>query len=102
MKRELYQKLKAKQFYEDRFENGYMDEWTRESKERIFSVINELDLPPNGRALDYGCGNGVFTEIMREALPQWDIFGCDISEKAIANAKNRFPECTFFVSDNDK
>ncbi|MFT7344475.1 MAG: trans-aconitate methyltransferase [Lentimonas sp.] len=102
MNKVLYQKEEAKQFYENRYEGDYMDEWPIEKKQRIFNIIQNLDLPESGNAIDFGCGNGVFTEVIRQALPKWKIYGCDISQNAIENAKNRFPECTFFVSDNDR
>lgn len=102
MKNELYQKEESKQFYENRYEKGYMDEWPSDKKQRVFNIIKILDLPESGNALDFGSGNGVFTDVLRQALPKWKIYGCDISKNAIENAKNRFPECSFFVSDNER
>lgn len=93
---QLYDLKKSVEFYEDRYEQGYMDEWPIEKKRKIFEVIQELPLPANGEALDFGCGNGVFTEIIRLALPSWKVYGTDLSKKAVAHAKIRFPECTFF------
>lgn len=102
MKSKLHQKEEAKQFYENRYEKGYMDEWPNDKKQRVFEVVRILPLPDRGNALDFGCGNGVFTDVLRQALPKWKIYGCDISENAIDNAKNRFPDCSFFVSDNEQ
>jgi SAM-dependent methyltransferase len=102
MSKELYQKEEAIDFYENRYEKGYMDEWPIEKKQRVFEILRSLPLPETGDALDYGCGNGVFTDLLRQALPKWNIYGSDISQNAVNNAKVRFPECTFFVSDNDK
>jgi SAM-dependent methyltransferase len=101
MKNNLYQKEVSKHFYESRYEKGYMKEWPIDKLQRVFEIIRILPLPESGFGLDFGCGNGVFTNILRHALPKWKIYGCDISSNAINNAKNRFPECTFFVSDND-
>lgn len=97
----LYNKNTAKQFYEDRYEAGYMDEWPAEKKQRVFEVIRMLPLPAAGKALDFGCGNGVFTAVLKQALPGWDVWGCDISAVAVENARKRYPDCHFFVSDND-
>ncbi len=102
MKNILYQKKGSKDFYESRYEKGYMDEWPIDKKQRVFEIIRNLPLPEMGIALDFGCGNGVFTEVLRQALPKWKIYGCDISLNAINNAKSRFPDCTFFVSDNEQ
>lgn len=39
------------------------------------------------KALDFGCGEGLSTELLLEHLPGLDITGIDISEKAIASFK---------------
>lgn len=93
----LYEKEVSLEFYEDRFEQGYMDDWPLEKKQRVIEIIRELPLPEKGIALDFGCGNGVFTEVLRVALPHWEIHGCDISVTAVENARKRFPGCRFFV-----
>jgi SAM-dependent methyltransferase len=56
-----------------------------------------MDLPKKGVAIDYGCGNGIFTSVLKLQLPDWKVIGCDISSVSIKNAKNLFPECDFFV-----
>lgn len=94
----LYDKKQSIEFYENRHEQGYMDEWPIEKKRKILEVIQSLPLPGKGEALDFGCGNGVLTEIIQRALPSWKIYGTDISSKAIENANARYPGCTFFAS----
>jgi len=79
-----------------------MEDWPTDKKRRVYELIKEIHLPDKGTALDFGCGNGVFTDLIKEALPNWDVYGCDISENAINNAKERFKNCSFFVSDNSK
>jgi len=101
MTKNLYSKEVSKQFYEERFSKGYMDDWDKNKKQRIFEILRELPLPEKGELLDFGCGNGVFTEVLKHALPQWKIYGCDISEVAISHAKKRFLDGEFFISDND-
>jgi SAM-dependent methyltransferase len=96
---QLYDKYTAVDFYQDRYAHGYMDEWPIEKKQRIFEVILSLELPDVGEALDFGCGNGVLTSIMKQALPcGWKVYGTDISTIAVENAKKRYPECIFFVA----
>ena len=95
--RELYDQQASERFYDERFSEGYMDAWPPEKKKRVLQVIQGLDLPSEGEALDFGCGNGVFTEVMQDALPNWRIYGTDISSVAIENARQRLPGCTFFV-----
>ena len=82
-------------FYEARYEQGYMEDYPAQVKERIFEIIGGLGLPEQGETLDFGCGNGVLTDVIRRALPSWKIFGTDLSATAISNATTRFPECTF-------
>ncbi|HUU50142.1 MAG TPA: class I SAM-dependent methyltransferase [Nitrospinota bacterium] len=97
----LYDKETAIKFYGDRYSQGYMDEWPVEKKQRVFEIIKNLPLPPIGDALDFGCGNGVFTETIKQALPNWNVYGCDISKVAIKNATKRFPNCNFFISNSN-
>jgi SAM-dependent methyltransferase len=92
----LYEKERSSGFYENRYRQGYMDDWPIEKKRKIFEVIQDLKLPAKGEALDFGCGNGVLTEIIRQALPSWKISGTDLSAKALDNARKRYPDCTFF------
>jgi trans-aconitate methyltransferase len=50
--------------------------------------------------LDFGCGNGVLTDVVRQALSgDWEVLGVDLSEIAVENAKQRYPHCTFFTLD---
>jgi SAM-dependent methyltransferase len=84
-------------FYNARYSAGYMQDWPSEKKQRIISIVRELNLPRNGTALDFGCGSGVLTEILRQAMPPgWRIYGTDVSTKALAMAIDRYPQCKFF------
>lgn len=94
----LHDEAAAVQFYEERYSGHYMEEWTPETKARIINVIGELDLPSSGEALDFGCGQGVMTGVLRKALGSgWKIYGSDISSVAVNNARQRYPDCTFFT-----
>jgi SAM-dependent methyltransferase len=83
-------------FYDDRFRHGYMDDWSNAKCARIASLIRELPLPPYGRALDFGCGTGMFTEVLSRALPGWAIEGTDLSSVALEAAARRSSQCRFF------
>jgi SAM-dependent methyltransferase len=91
----LYDTATAKSFYEERYTTGYMDEWPLWKKQRVFATLRALNLPARGRALDFGCGTGVFTEVLRQALPGWTVYGADLSENALGKARARFPSCVF-------
>lgn len=96
---QLHDKNAAVEFYQERYSRGYMNEWPDETKQRIYEVIRSFEFPEKGEALDFGCGNGVLTDIIRQALPPgWKMSGTDISSIAIENAKTRYPECAFFVA----
>jgi trans-aconitate methyltransferase len=93
---DLYDAETAVEYYEQRYAQGYMAEWPTAKKQRVFEFVRALGLPPTGRALDFGCGNGVFTDVVRQALgPGWTITGSEISTVALENARARFPACRF-------
>ncbi|MCP4650705.1 MAG: class I SAM-dependent methyltransferase [PVC group bacterium] len=85
----------TEEFYDQRYSKGYMEEWPLEQKQRVFKLIRELNLPETGKVLDFGCGNGEFTSVLKQALPGGDVTGVDISSVAIENARKRYPECSF-------
>lgn len=97
---QLYNEPDSKQFYDDRYDQGYMDEWPTEKKQRVLEVVQSLGLPERGVALDFGCGNGVFTEVLQQALPGWEIYGTDISTIALEHAAKRVPGCFFFEANS--
>jgi len=83
-------------FYESRYEHGYTNVWSLDKKRKIIEVIQYLQLPSTGEALDFGCGNGVLTDLVRQALPSWRLYGTDISNIAVSNAVKNYPDCVFF------
>lgn len=98
---QLFNKSSNLEFYEQRYRDGYMKHWPDEKQKRIFNVIRQLQLPEIGEALDFGCGNGILTNVLKQALPaKWHISGVDISSNAIQNARALYPGCTFFESDD--
>lgn len=93
--KELIDSKVSVEFYESRYQGGYMEDWPKEKKTFVTEFITKLIPGSNGIALDFGCGNGVFSDVLSKALPGWEIWGCDISESALANARKRFPNCNF-------
>lgn len=96
-KTDLTNRQESAAFYEDRYVHGYMGHWSAFEKERLINLIKELNLGPQGKALDFGCGRGIFTSVLKEALPGWEIYGCDISPQAISVAPKINPSIRFFV-----
>jgi SAM-dependent methyltransferase len=97
---ELLKPQAAVDFYEDRYQHGYMDSWPLEKQQRIAEFIRMLPLPPTGSALDFGCGTGVFTRVLRGALPGWRIAGTEISANALAIAR-KFSDDIEYVGPGD-
>ena len=91
----LYNKDASYNFYEDRYTVGYMDDWDLEKKQRISEIIKGLDLPASGNALDFGCGTGVFTQIIKQELGNFNVYGTDISATALDKASKRNANCFF-------
>lgn len=96
---DLHNKEVVVEFYETRYEEGYMEEWDDLKKAKVIEVIQSLGLPEHGKALDFGCGNGIFTTIIKKVLPGWEVYGVEISQTAVQNATRKFPHCTFFSAD---
>jgi SAM-dependent methyltransferase len=95
---DLYDRQHGLAFYEERYRTGYMEQWPEWKRKRVVDVVRSLGLPATGEALDFGCGNGVFTDVLREALPEWTVYGVDISTIAVGHARDRYPDCTFFTA----
>lgn len=58
-------------------------------------LIATYQLPINARILDVGCGKGFLPFELKKLLPNAEITGFDISEYAIANAKEEIRENLF-------
>ena len=98
---DLYDADVAVEYYEARYAQGYMSQWPAAKRQRVSELVGSLGLPATGRALDFGCGNGVFTDVVRQVLgPGWTITGSEISQVALENARRRFPECRFLHGDD--
>jgi SAM-dependent methyltransferase len=50
------------------------------------------------RILDFGCGIGNSVPHLRQAFPQAQITGVDVSENSLAVARGRFPEAAEFLA----
>jgi SAM-dependent methyltransferase len=50
-------------------------------------MIEHYDLKPGDRVLDIGCGKGFLLYDLSKLLPGLDVYGIDISEYAVINAK---------------
>lgn len=62
--------------------------WEKVAKE----FLNHYDLPENPKVLDVGCGKGFLLFDFLKIRPDTEIYGIDISEYAIANAKEEIKD----------
>ena len=66
--------------------------------ETYHAVFDYLEKKPTKSLLEIGCGFGVSTWIMKEAVSNKTI-GLDISKEAIITAKKLFPEVEYICDD---
>lgn len=83
-------------FYNNRYSKGYMEDWPLWKKKRVSEVIKSLKLPKHGKVLDFGCGNGIFSQVIKQVLPEWEVYGTDVSIKAVNKARKKYPQCIFY------
>jgi SAM-dependent methyltransferase len=95
-----FEGAELRRFYDDRYVEGYMDDWPESKKRRVSHIIRQAKLHQRGRALDLGCGQGVFTRVLRDTLRNWQVVGAEVSPLALKLAADRVPECTFIATDD--
>jgi len=62
-----------------------------------FQILTEIDDLNNKIILDFGCGNGLLLDFLRERNMNCEYYGWDISKRMIEVAKKRHPEAKFKV-----
>jgi len=65
-------------------------------------LIKEYNLSDNSKILDVGCGKGFLIYEFKKLLPNCEVFGFDVSEYAIKNAKEEIKEKLFVHNAKDK
>lgn len=75
------------QEYNDLYDSWYMSDWPEWKKNRIKNILDELNIPDSSIVLDYGCGTGTFTRLLKEINPNWRVIGYEVSEKAAQMAR---------------
>jgi len=74
---------------------GYAEAWPSDRYERLREILSELRLPDRGTALDFGCGHGSFSRMLRDALPGWNVVAVDVSRVALEDAARHSPGIAF-------
>lgn len=72
----------------------FEDERTRPVRD----LLNAVSVRDVACAIDLGCGPGNSTEVMAARFPKAVISGLDSSADMIASARQRLPQCQFFIA----
>lgn len=99
-------KQRSKESYNkkaDNYESTFDGKFTAKFKDQLLKIIS---VPSGGTVLDIACGNGRFLEqLLNQSTFNGSIvgsmYGVDISEKMIENAKRLNPSMSFHVAECD-
>ncbi|HRJ30861.1 MAG TPA: class I SAM-dependent methyltransferase [Cyclobacteriaceae bacterium] len=84
--------------FDSRYSKGYMTAPRVVERKRISEVLKKIaQLSDKGVALDFGCGKGDFTILLKQLLPGWRVVGLDISAVAIQKARELYPQLEFHL-----
>lgn len=73
-----------------------LDKW--EQRKHLSKWLKKFQLEPGSKALDFGCGTGLFARVFeKERLKYW---GYDIDDRLITFASRFYPKCKFTTSEN--
>jgi trans-aconitate methyltransferase len=85
--------------FNNRYLKGYMTAPRVVEKKRIAEVVQSLQLQDEGTVIDFGCGKGEFTILLKGLLPGWRVLGVDISDIAVTLAKEKYTNLEFYTFD---
>jgi 2-polyprenyl-3-methyl-5-hydroxy-6-metoxy-1,4-benzoquinol methylase len=90
--------------WEAGYAGGYWDHLESEDEAERYKVITGLvkSGKTSPSVFDVGCGKGLLYQYLKQNLPAFSYLGIDISENAVTEAKNKFPETIFRQMDFDK
>lgn len=72
--------------------------WTGKQKPWLrFEILSKIGDLTHKRILDFGCGNGLFLDFLKEKKIECEYHGWDISENMVRIASERHPEGNFRV-----
>jgi len=92
--KEVFLSWKADEFYGDywrkRVALGHILTEGTLARMRIASGLVDEVLPPKGKVLDIGCGEGVFAQFMKEKRKDAVLIGIDVAEEAVRLADQHY------------
>ena len=65
----------VRDYYDSRYRQGYMDIWDPRKVALIRDIFRCTEMPARARVLDYGCGTGFLSRLLKELFPGWEIVG---------------------------
>ncbi|MBA4147191.1 MAG: methyltransferase domain-containing protein [Verrucomicrobia bacterium] len=84
------------EYYDRRFSGEYCKKHHDRHNEQLQTMLECVPRTLScAKVLDYGCGAGGCTELLKEFFPESEIHGIDISNEAIRTAQTRYPDCYF-------
>lgn len=82
--------------------NIFQKLWHKRRFAQVCQVLDARQSAGPGRILDIGCHGGTFTEIIGKRFPEAQVFGIDISPKAIDYARKKRPQINFQIANAEK
>ena len=74
--------------------------WSDPMNTRLGRSLGALkDLPEGAKILEIGCGAGAFIRAIKKLHPEWECFGADLSQEAIAAAVSAVDGVSYTVFD---
>lgn len=92
--------INTKSYWDNRFKSGSWDKaGSNQTIQYALGNVKHLDLNQNfqGKILDFGCALGDAIPVFKEAYPEAQITGLDISEEAISICKSKFGNLAEFI-----
>lgn len=83
-------------FYDDRYAGSYMESLDPVASERVSDVLAAIE-GPIATVLDYGCGRGTWTPLLRRRFGGARLAGLDISAVGVRAAREAHPDVDYKV-----
>lgn len=70
----------------------YDRRWTNYVDRSIQATLNRLNIEPNSRILDLGCGTGSLFQSLLDVVPEAELLGLDLSTEMLDIAREKLPD----------
>src|SRR5262249_9850186 len=86
--------------YFDKLANGFTQPIPADVEARTARMVEAAALGAGSRVLDVGTGTGVLiAHFLRAGVKAENITGCDLSSNMLKQARDRYPDVTFWQGD---